>query len=80
MDIKIEWSDEPVGYGVVYYSGYRQAIVYLIKTDETDWGWAFGNLAVDGFATKDEAKKDALAHYKDGRANFYEQHYGVKDV
>lgn len=79
MDVKIEWSDEPVGYGKVIFSGYSKAIVYLINEEEGNWGWAVDNMAVEGFKSKKEAQDNVLKHFQDGRSNFYERHYGYRD-
>lgn len=81
MDVKIVWSEETVGYGVVYFSGYRQSIIYLLNESEDEnvlWGWAKGDLAFDGFKTKALAQADAEAYFTNGRSNFYDKYYGIK--
>lgn len=80
MDVKIVWSEEPIGYGIVYYSGYAKAVVTLIHgIPGSGWGWESPGVTSEGFTAKAEAQQDALEHFTDGRSNYYEFRYGIRD-
>jgi len=81
MDVKIIWSEEPVGYGVVVVSGYNKTIVTLHYEcyDGAGWGWSNDDLTFDGFPDKATAQQDALGHFINGRSNYFEFRYGIKE-
>jgi hypothetical protein len=80
MDVNIVWSEEDIGYGVVYFSNYAQAIVTLIHgIPGSGWAWESGSNAYQGFETKTAAQQDALEHFTDGRSNYYEFRYGITE-
>lgn len=80
MDVRIEWSEEEVGYGMVYYSGSPKAIVTLVHgIPGSGWGWESTGVAFQGFAEKKDAQNDALEYFTNGRSNYYEIRYGITE-